>query len=108
MLDPATTVISNNVIGSATVANSLNCSSTSTGTAQTVAGILCNGSGTNTIENNTIANLTNGITSTTAGDYSAYGINCGGGGRISNNTVYNISSGSGYNTKTISRHCDYR
>ena len=96
------TVISNNVIGSATVANSLNCSSTSTGTAQTVAGILCNGSGTNTIENNTIANLTNGITSTTAGDYSAYGINCGGGGRISNNTVYNISSGSGYNTKTIS------
>uniref|UniRef100_UPI001375B5D7 hypothetical protein n=1 Tax=Candidatus Oscillochloris fontis TaxID=2496868 RepID=UPI001375B5D7 len=96
-----TTVISNNVIGSTTVSNSLNGSSTSTGAAQTVAGILCDGTGTNTIENNTIANLTNGITSTGYGDYSAYGINCGGGGRISNNTIFNVSSGSGSSNKTV-------
>lgn len=64
-----TTTISNNTIGSLTQINSINASSASAGTinAQSVYGISNAGTGNITISGNTIANLTNGTTNSTAG-----------------------------------------
>lgn len=90
--------ISNNIIGSTTAANSITVTCPSLGTltanlTQAVAGINCNGTGTNIINNNTIANLTNTITGTLtnvatfAATNNLYGITCS--GTSSNNTINN-------------------
>jgi hypothetical protein len=88
-----TITISNNLIGSITTANSINASSASTSSAQSVFGICTNGTGTVTISNNTIANLNNGTTNPSNntrglinGIKSTNGTNS-----ISNNTIYNLS-----------------
>ncbi|MCX6276531.1 MAG: hypothetical protein NT004_00360, partial [Bacteroidetes bacterium] len=58
-----TTTISNNTIGSATEANSINASSVAADNAQSVTAIYSEGAGAINITGNTIANLTNGSTS---------------------------------------------
>jgi hypothetical protein len=62
-----TTTINNNLIGSLTQVNSIYANSTSTLNAQSVFGISNEGTGSITIDGNTIANLTNGTTNATAG-----------------------------------------
>jgi len=62
----STNVISNNIVGSATVANSIKALSPSTSSAQAVIGIYEQDNQPITLNNNTIANLTNGTTNTTA------------------------------------------
>jgi len=60
-------IITSNTIGSNTVANSIKALSPSTSSAQTVIGYSGDGNGGNiTFSNNTVANLTNGTTNTTA------------------------------------------
>ncbi|MEI6140717.1 MAG: choice-of-anchor Q domain-containing protein [Mariniphaga sp.] len=84
-----TTSISNNTIGSATSANSINASSTSTVGGQNVYGIHCAGTGTNSINGNTVANLTNGTTATTGqiiGIYTLTGANT-----VTNNHVHHLT-----------------
>jgi len=71
-----TITISNNKIGSETVANSIDAAGTSTGNAQTVDGIYSAGTGTTTISGNTVTNLTNSTTNTTTSTYGwVHGIN---------------------------------
>ncbi len=84
-----TTTISNNIIGSTTQANSI--SATCTGTAaQTIYGVNCTGTGTNTVSNNTIANLTNNVSAVG----NIYSINCTGTNlnTVSNNSIFNITN----------------
>ena len=88
-----TTTISNNLVGSASVASSIYASSASTGSKQSVIGISCEGTDSNNINGNTVANLTNGPTDgTTAttgqviGIASYYGANT-----MTNNNVYNLT-----------------
>jgi len=97
-----TTTISNNTIGSATQANSIQATSGSTANAQSVYGICNAGSGTITINNNMIANLTNGTTNTTAGTpglingiASADGTNT-----ITNNTIHDLTIANANNSST--------
>ena len=85
--------ISNNFIGSTTVANSIYAYNTSTpavaAIGQNINGITCQGTGTNTISNNIIANLTN---FTTIGYI--YGINMNGTGStgtIEGNSIHSNS-----------------
>jgi hypothetical protein len=59
-----TTTIKNNIIGSTSLTNSINATSTSTGVAQTVYGIYGGGTGEQTIAGNTIAGLNNATTNT--------------------------------------------
>lgn len=89
-----TTTISNNTIGSTATANSINSSSASTGNAQSVYGIYNAGTGAITISGNTIANLNNATSNTSAvttgcinGIVSSNGTNT-----ISNNTIRNLSA----------------
>ncbi len=88
-----TTTISNNTIGSAVTANSINASSASTGNAQRVYGIYNAGSGTIVISGNTIANLTNATTNTTAGTAGQINgiVSTGGTNTITNNTIRNLA-----------------
>ncbi|MEI7660833.1 MAG: hypothetical protein WCK34_01485, partial [Bacteroidota bacterium] len=91
-----TTNISNNTVGSATTANSIQASSTSTGNNQTVIGINSDGTGTTTISGNTVMNLKNGQTSFT-GYSPTLGIQTSAGSNIiQNNTVGKITTGNGY------------
>jgi hypothetical protein len=62
-----TTTISNNSIGSTSQSGSISATSTSSSSAQSVFGINNAGTGTVTIESNTIANMTNGTTNATVG-----------------------------------------
>ncbi len=93
-----TLTITNNQIGSASTANSINASTASTnGTSQSVQGIEVLTSNTSfTITGNTIANMNNAYAGTavtsalqTRGIYVAFGA-----GSISNNTIFNIVSAS--------------
>lgn len=91
--------ISGNVIGSTTVANSINVLASTVG--QNVYAIYCQGSGTNVVSNNTIANITNDTPSGTlagiqlsGGSGSAVTAN---GNTISSLTLLNSTSGGGIN-----------
>jgi hypothetical protein len=88
-----TTTISNNLIGSAVTANSINASSTSTGNAQAVYGIHNSGTGAIKISNNTISKLNNGTTNATAATLGVVnGItSLNGTITISNNTIYDLT-----------------
>ena len=101
-----TTTISNNVIGSTTQANSISTTSSCPATivanlSQSILGIACSGTGTNTINTNSIANLTSNAsgTITTPGAFttaaSAYGIQCNSGSganTVSGNIISNITN----------------
>ncbi|MEI7492532.1 MAG: T9SS type A sorting domain-containing protein [Bacteroidota bacterium] len=86
-------VISNNTIGSATVANSIKALSASTSSAQTVVGIYEQDNQPITLNNNTIANLTNGTTNTTAATQGKiYGIYAPAGQySMTGNTVHDLT-----------------
>jgi len=87
---PGTITISNNKIGSTSVDNSLN--STNVVANQTVTGILCSGTGTNTISNNTIANMTN-AGSSSGSNQGLQGIRVAGGtNTVNGNFIYNLST----------------
>ena len=91
-------IISNNVIGSTTQANSINNTSSGT-TGSNIYGINCTGTGTNTINNNTIANLLN---TTTVG--SIFTITTSGAGStntINGNLMHSIGIGTTATTATI-------
>jgi hypothetical protein len=86
--------ITGNTIGSETTANSIQAASTTSSKAQTLMGIYCAGSGTNTITGNTIANLVNSCTY-----YNAQATNIfinqaigtyGGTNTISQNTIHDL------------------
>jgi hypothetical protein len=90
-----TTTISNNTIGSTTTASSINASSASSTAAniQSVYGIQSLGTGTVTVDGNTIANMTNATTNATTGStglisgiYVSAGTNT-----ISNNIVRDLT-----------------
>ncbi len=85
--------ISNNIIGSISTANNINLGTSSTTTAQSMYGIFStSGIGDMTVENNTIANLTNNHTVASTGLVN-HGINVTSGlVNISNNKIYNIAS----------------
>ncbi len=94
--------ISGNTIGSTSTSNSVNATSVSSGNAQNVYGIYSAGSGTISISGNTIANLTNGTTNSTAattgmisGIYSTLGTNT-----ISDNTIYSLTNANANTTTT--------
>ena len=88
-----TTTISSNTIGSITTANSINASSSSSSNVQKVAGIMSLGTGAVTMNNNTIAKLTNSTTNSLAGNAGAInGITSGAGTVImSGNTIYDLT-----------------
>ena len=89
--------IKGNLIGSKTTLNSINSLSTSTVTSQDFNGIYING-GTNTVTQNTIANLKNSTTKTNGGKIN--GICIGGGtNTITGNIVHDLSIANG-NTAT--------
>lgn len=83
----------NNTIGSSTQANSINASSAATGSDQLVCGIYTRGTGTTTINNNTIVNITNSSTRNSA-TCGTFGINYGGptsgANQIYRNYIYNL------------------
>ena len=88
------TTISNNTIGSLSTANSINAASGATGNAQTVYGINSAGTGAITLNENTIANLTNSTTNTTAatrGRINGILISGGTSNTVSNNLVRNLT-----------------
>jgi hypothetical protein len=88
------TTIRNNTIGSTTTPNSINSTSASGSTyEQDVYGICAGGAGTKTISGNTIANLKNGTTNSTAVTPGRInGINAfAGTNTISNNTVRDLT-----------------
>jgi hypothetical protein len=89
-----TVTISNNIIGSTTTANSLNTSCASTLKEQDVCGIVSYDVFNNMIiSGNSIANMTNGTTST-AGINSGIFIRSSGSYNISNNTIRDLSTNS--------------
>ena len=99
-----TTNISNNTIGSTTTANSINASSASSTAAniQSVYGIQSLGTGTVTIDGNTIANMVNATsnaTTTAAGLISGIYVSAGT-NTISGNTVRNLSNANANNSIT--------
>lgn len=83
------TTISNNIIGSTTQANSIN--ATSSGTATQTSNIInCSATGTNTVSNNTIANITNNVSVTG----NIFPITIGGAGStntINGNLIHSVS-----------------
>jgi hypothetical protein len=90
-------IINGNTIGSTSVSNSIYLSSEATGatTSQILWGIFVNtASGTQTVSNNTLANLNNGTTNTCATDFNGQvvGITSDGASAtsISGNTIYNL------------------
>jgi gliding motility-associated-like protein len=97
-----TVTISGNLIGSLTQSNSINSSSQSTGSAQSVFGISCSGTGTVTISENTIANLTNGTTnSNTATAGLVTGIRAiSGACTISDNTIHDLTISNANNSSS--------
>ena len=88
------TTISKNIIGSVSTSNSINASSGATDYLQTVYGINSAGTGVITLNENTIANLTNGTTNTTAatrGRINGILITDGTSNTVSNNLVRNLT-----------------
>ena len=97
-----TTTINNNTIGSASTANSIQTSSTSTTTDQIVIGIYSAGTGSTSIFNNTIDNISNSGTSSNA-LYSNNTVGIGtydGSNTINGNLVHDISAAN-YTTVAI-------
>ena len=98
----ANIIINNNVVGSATLANSINMVSTSatSSTAVAVRGIICNsatGGVVNTITNNLVANINNNYSATGSQTTTLVGISVTTGtSTISGNTIRNLTS----NTQT--------
>ena len=93
-------VVSNNLIGSLTSSNSIQASTSSTsGSAQDVYGIMSSASGTTVITSNTVANLSNAYAyqwankGQVAGIYTDQGINT-----IQNNTIGDLSCTSASNS----------
>jgi hypothetical protein len=86
-----TLTISNNEIGSASIANDVQCSSTSTGASQLMYGIYSDCTGTVTISDNTLQNLTNAATGTYAGTLTAIRVG-GGTNTITGNTISDLTS----------------
>ncbi|MCX6231701.1 MAG: hypothetical protein NTZ33_09175, partial [Bacteroidetes bacterium] len=90
--------ITNNIVGSATLANSINMVSTSvtSTTASAVRGIIANGATTSTISNNLVANINSNYTGTgTASGNTMVGISVtSGSSTISGNTVRNLTTAS--------------
>jgi hypothetical protein len=84
-----TTTISNNYIGGS-IANSINASTVAAVTGQNLTGINCAGTGSCTINSNTIAFLTNATTSASAGLTGI--LYTGGTGSVSNNTIHDLKS----------------
>ncbi len=92
-----TLTVSNNLIGSASTAGSINCSSAATGENQILSGIsTTTSSALNfTLSGNTIANLSNATTRNHA-ENSVYGISCAGASTnvLSNNFIHHLSCSS--------------
>ncbi len=93
---------SNNIVGGTTTPNSINATSASTSNAQTMVGIRIQGGSTLNIENNTVANLTNGTTNTLTsmqgyiyGIYPYQGTNTITGNIVHNLTIGNANDGTG-------------
>ena len=96
----ATITISNNTIGG-TTANSIDLASISTVTAQFGIGITCSGIGSNTISGNTIQNITNrssNSTAATAGRVGGIYCSLSGTNTVSNNTIHDLTSATANNT----------
>jgi hypothetical protein len=89
-----TVSISNNIIGSATLVNSINVDATTGTTAASVRGIISNGaSATTTIANNLVANITNNYAATGSNSITTVGIIATAGTAIiTGNTVRNITT----------------
>ncbi len=86
-------IISNNVVGSTTTANSLNAATSSTSaTAQQVTGILSSGSTSASITGNTVANLNNNYAGTSAAGQIRGIVTSAGVNTITGNTVRNLST----------------
>ena len=96
------TTISNNTIGNASIANSINANCASTGNAQTVYGILTSGSGTVNMIGNTIANMTNGTTNAAVATTGLINGICStnGANTISNNSIHDLTIANANNTTT--------
>ena len=98
------TTIRDNVIGSASAANSIISMSASTGNAQLVYGIVSLGQVTTTIDSNTIANITNGTTNSntsTAGRIIGIVSNVSlAANSVTNNKVYNLTIANANNSST--------
>ncbi len=93
--------ISNNTIGSTTVANSIHTASAASGAAQLLYGIHNLGTGTIIINNNTVANLNNATTSASTasrirGIFSAAGLNTITFNRVNNLNTDGLSGGANY------------
>jgi len=97
-----TTTISNNIIGSTTTSSSIIANSASTGNAQSVYGILTAGTGTVTMNGNTIVNLVNNTTNGTGSTAGVINGICSSNGTntISNNTIHDLSIGNANNSIT--------
>lgn len=95
--------ITNNIVGSTTIAASIIAASNSTTGAQLVYGIFNSSSAVIRIENNIVANLTNATNSSTA---TVYGLISGiysntGSNTVNNNLVYNLTIASNNTLSTV-------
>ena len=88
-----TTTISNNIIGSTTTANSITANPASTANVQNVYGVLSAGTGTVTMNGNTIANMTNNTSNATPATIGLINGICSTNGAniISNNIIHDLS-----------------
>ncbi|MFZ4592055.1 MAG: beta strand repeat-containing protein, partial [Ignavibacteria bacterium] len=110
----ALAIISNNTIGSTSIANSINCSSAGTNGAQTIYGIKnTNWNGTVAISGNTIANMTNGTTHTDEaiaglinGIYVSYGTYTITGNTIHDLTIANANNKTDFTASVGGISCD--
>jgi len=87
-------VVNNNTIGSTITANSIVTTSSATGSAQTLYGVNSDGTGAVSVTQNTIVNLSNATSNTTAatrGRVNGILISAGSSNTISQNTVRNLS-----------------
>lgn len=88
--------ITNNTVGSASMVNSINAVSATTGTSvQTIRGIIVNGGTTSTVTGNLVANLNSNIVSTGTTAHTVVGIAVTSTtSTVANNTIRNLSSSS--------------
>lgn len=87
-----TITISDNIIGSTSTANSINCINPSTSTGQIIVGVFCESATEATIRNNTVANLNNeSVPSSGTNSYLIVGIHVTGKSSITGNVIRNLS-----------------
>ena len=103
----APVTVANNTIGSKSTSNSINLTSASTTDLQKVHGIYIDNSSTNIISSNSIANITNGTTSSSSsgfniGIYTSSGINTVSGNEIKNLKISNNNNASSVSGITLS------